>query len=82
MSTEPAAVINVHPADYVTKRELDATVKPLQDDVSEIKADVKTLLADRAGRKAIRGVTRTVGGIAVALIAGAGGSAFLAFLIH
>lgn len=82
MSTEPAAVVNVHPADYVTKRELDATVDPLKADVSEIKTDVKALLADRAGRRALNGAAAKFGGVVVALTAGAGGAALLSLLFH
>lgn len=38
---------------FITPRELEATVAPIREDVTEIKADVKTLLLAMAARDAI-----------------------------
>ena len=39
--------------EYVTRRELYLITKPIEDNVGEIKADVKTLLAAQAGSRAL-----------------------------
>ena len=38
---------------YVTWRELNLTLAPMRSDISEIKGDVKELLATRAGQAAV-----------------------------
>lgn len=46
--------VNVN-GNYVTRAELSANLTPIKSDVSEIKADVKILLAGAAGDRAVSG---------------------------
>lgn len=78
----PAAVVNVQPPqNYVTRDAFDATVLPMQGDISEIKGDVKTLLARDAGSRAVYGFISKTGGVAAMVLSGAVGS-LLALFIH
>lgn len=38
---------------YVTRAEMQAHLAPMRDDISEIKGDVKSLLASNAGSRAV-----------------------------
>jgi hypothetical protein len=38
---------------YVTRAEMTAHISPMKEDITEMKADIKTLLKRDAGRKAI-----------------------------
>jgi len=49
----------------VTRRELNLIVKPLEDNIGEIKSDVKTLLASQAGSKALSVYQRFIFGTVV-----------------
>ena len=51
--------------EYVTRRELNLIVKPLEDNIGEIKSDVKTLLASQAGSKALSVYQRFIFGTVV-----------------
>lgn len=80
---QPAAVVNVQPpANYVTRDVFDATVNPMQGDISEIKADVKTLLTRDAGRTAVAGMVGRTATAAATLAAGAVGALVTIIVNH
>lgn len=66
---------------YVTRAELKATVEPMRSDLTEVKADVKTLLAAQAGSRAVSGLLRHVSTLTSTLIAGGLGAA-LTLMFH
>lgn len=45
---------------HVTRAELEAHLKPIREDVSEIRTDVKSLLASQAGQSALSAWHRAV----------------------
>lgn len=77
----PAAVINVQPANYVTKELFDATITPIANDVSEMKGDVKLLLAAHAGSTALQAF-KTRSAQAAATVAAGTVGAVLALVFH
>jgi hypothetical protein len=77
-------VVNVQPAqnqNYVTRDVFDATITPIQADVSEIKGDVKVLLARDAGSRALSGFVSKAATLATTVAAG-GIGALIALFVH
>jgi hypothetical protein len=51
---------------YVTRAELKANLDPMRNDITEIKGDVKTLLAREAGATAVRHFKERSNGVHIA----------------
>lgn len=77
----PAAVVNVQPSgDYITRPEFVATIGPMASDITEMKGDVKLLLARDAGSRAVTGLLGKVGTVTTTLVAGSIGALLTLFI--
>lgn len=78
----PATVVHVsQPGDYVSRDAFAATIGPIQDDITEIKGDVKLLLERDARRRAVSSAVARVGTVGATLAAGSIG-ALVTMLVH